>query len=185
MADNTFRPDESGRWTGQNRTGSRQPVESFYGSENDGGAAVPNEDTAGVGGAPATESGAVTGKKPGLLSGLRDWRLRSKLAAVLIIPTLTALVLGALRAVDDAAEAAKFQRTADQVAFAVKVTTVVHELQSERSLAVARLSSGNPLLQTGLDAQIAKVDREVKEMPRDLAKVPEIGDRHQIRFVRR
>ena len=28
------------------------------------------------------------------------------------------------------------------------------------------------------------VDREVKEMPRDLAKVPEIGQRHQIRFVR-
>ena len=28
------------------------------------------------------------------------------------------------------------------------------------------------------------VDREVKEMPRDLAKVPEIGKRHQIRFVR-
>lgn len=29
-----------------------------------------------------------------------------------------------------------------------------------------------------------EVDREVKEMPRDLAKVPEIGQRHQIRFVR-
>ena len=28
------------------------------------------------------------------------------------------------------------------------------------------------------------VDREVKEMPRDLAKVPQIGQRHQIRFVR-
>jgi quercetin dioxygenase-like cupin family protein len=29
-----------------------------------------------------------------------------------------------------------------------------------------------------------EVEREVKEMPRDLAKVPEIGSRHQIRFVR-
>ena len=95
---------------------------------------------------------------------MRDWRLRSKLAAVLIIPTLTALALGALRVVDDAQEAAEFQRTADQVAFAVKVTTVVHELQNERGLAVARLASANQLLQTGLDSQIAKVDREVTNL---------------------
>jgi signal transduction histidine kinase/TolA-binding protein len=95
---------------------------------------------------------------------MRDWRLRSKLAAVLIIPTLTALALGAVRVVDDAREAAEFQRTADQVAFAVKVTTVVHELQNERSLAVARIASRNSLLQTGLDAQIAKVDREVADL---------------------
>jgi len=29
-----------------------------------------------------------------------------------------------------------------------------------------------------------EVEREVREMPRDLAKVPEIGERHQIRFAR-
>ncbi|MCR6484303.1 nitrate- and nitrite sensing domain-containing protein [Amycolatopsis sp. OK19-0408] len=142
-----------GRWTDQGFT-----------STNDGGAAVSNEDAAGVGGAPAQLPGADPGRKAGFFSGMRDWRLRSKLAAVLIIPTLTALALGALRVVDDAQQAAEFQRTADQVAFAVKVTTVVHELQNERSLAVARISSNNQLLQTGLDSQIAKVDREVANL---------------------
>ena len=34
------------------------------------------------------------------------------------------------------------------------------------------------------EAFFRDVDREVKEIPRDMAKVPEIGDRHQIRFVR-
>jgi quercetin dioxygenase-like cupin family protein len=29
------------------------------------------------------------------------------------------------------------------------------------------------------------LDREVRELPRDLAKVPEIGERHQIHFVRK
>ena len=58
------------------RPGGRWTDQGFTSTNDDGGAAVPNEDTAGVGGAPATESGAVTGKKPGLLSGLRDWRLR-------------------------------------------------------------------------------------------------------------
>ncbi|MDX3193239.1 nitrate- and nitrite sensing domain-containing protein [Streptomyces sp. MN03-5084-2B] len=136
---------------------------------------MPNEDAAGVGGAPAQSPGADPGRKAGLFSGMRDWRLRSKLAAVLIIPTLTALALGAVRVIDDAREAAEFQRTADQVAFAVKVTTVVHELQNERSLAVARISSQNQLLQTGLDSQIAKVDREVGGL-RDAARTLQYDD---------
>lgn len=146
------------------RPGGRWNNQGFTSTNDDGGAAVPNEDTAGVGGAPARLPGADPGRKSGLFSGMRDWRLRSKLAAVLIIPTLTAAVLGALRVVDDAQEAGEFQRTADQVAFAVKVTTVVHELQNERSLAVARIASANSLLQTGLDAEIAKVDREVADL---------------------
>ncbi|WP_410669775.1 nitrate- and nitrite sensing domain-containing protein [Amycolatopsis sp. cmx-4-68] len=146
------------------RPGGRWTDQGFTSTNDDGGAAVPNEDAAGVGGAPAQSPGDSPGRKAGLFSGMRDWRLRSKLAAVLIIPTLTALALGALRVVDDAREATEFQHTADQVAFAVKVTTVVHELQNERSLAVARISSHNSLLQTGLDAQIAKVDREVADL---------------------
>ncbi|RSD20290.1 sensor histidine kinase [Amycolatopsis eburnea] len=146
------------------RPGGRWTDQGFTSTNDDGGAAVPNEDAAGVGGAPAQSPGESPGRKAGFFSGMRDWRLRSKLAAVLIIPTLTAAVLGALRVVDDAREAAEFQRTADQVAFAVKVTTVVHELQNERSLAVARIASGNSLLQTGLDSQIAKVDREVADL---------------------
>lgn len=133
--------------------------------EDDGGAAVPNEDTAGVGGTPARETGdGPGGKVAGSFLGLRNWRLRSKLAAVLIIPTLTALALGGLRVFDDGSEAARFQDTADQVAFADKITLVVHELQSERALAVARLASQDGSRQTGLDAQIAKVDRAVDDL---------------------
>ncbi|WP_181776987.1 sensor histidine kinase [Amycolatopsis pittospori] len=133
-------------------------------NEDDGGAAVPNEDTAGVGGAPARETGDGPGGKAGSFLGLRNWRLRSKLAAVLIIPTLTALALGTLRVIDDSSEAARFQDTADQVAFADKITSVVHELQSERALAVALKASNDPSRQTGLDAQIAKVDRAVDDL---------------------
>ncbi|WP_410581646.1 nitrate- and nitrite sensing domain-containing protein [Amycolatopsis sp. lyj-108] len=132
--------------------------------EDDGGAAVPNEDTAGVGGAPARDTGDGPGGKAGSFLGLRNWRLRSKLAAVLIIPTLTALALGTLRVIDDSGEAARFQDTADQVAFADKITLVVHELQSERALAVAKIASGDPSRQAGLDAQISKVDRAVDDL---------------------
>ncbi|MBB4687969.1 sensor histidine kinase [Amycolatopsis jiangsuensis] len=126
---------------------------------------MPNEDAAGAGGAPARESGS-SGRRS--FFALGNWRLRSKLALILIIPTLTALVLGVLRVVDDVREAAQLGRTADQVAFAQKVTGVVHDLEGERALAVARIASGDPLRQAGLDAQVAKVDRGVDDL-RDAA----------------
>jgi signal transduction histidine kinase len=100
----------------------------------------------------------------GSFLGVRNWRLRNKLAAVLIVPTLTALALGGLRATDELQQANQFQQTASQVDFAVKVTAVVHELQAERSLAVARISSGEAARQPALDAQVAKVDRVVDDL---------------------
>nr|WP_202507456.1 nitrate- and nitrite sensing domain-containing protein [Amycolatopsis rubida] len=90
--------------------------------------------------------------------------MRSKLALILLIPTITALVLGVLRVVDDVQSAVDLNHTANQVAFAEKVTAVVHDLQRERALAVVRISSGDPLRQTGLDAQMAKVDRDVDDL---------------------
>ncbi len=159
VSDNRPRQQYGQFENGMSKMGSPGP------NEDDGGAAVPNEDTAGVGGTPARETGdGPGGKVAGSFLGLRNWRLRSKLAAVLIIPTLTALALGGLRVFDDGSEAARFQDTADQVAFADKITLVVHELQSERALAVARLASQDGSRQTGLDAQIAKVDRAVDDL---------------------
>ncbi|PFG48983.1 histidine kinase/DNA gyrase B/HSP90-like ATPase [Amycolatopsis sulphurea] len=133
--------------------------------DDDGGAAVPNEDTTGVGGAPARERAS---RGDSSFFALGNWRLRSKLALILIIPTLTALVLGVLRVVDDVRQATQLSRTADQVAFAQKVTSVVHDLEGERALAVARISSRDALRQAGLDAQVAKVDRGVDDL-RDAA----------------
>ncbi|WIY05279.1 nitrate- and nitrite sensing domain-containing protein [Amycolatopsis mongoliensis] len=166
------------------RPGGRWTDQGFTSTNDDGGAAVPNEDAAGVGGTPAQSPGDAPGRKAGLFSGMRDWRLRSKLAAILLIPTLTALVLGTLRVVDDAQQATEFQHTAEQVAFAVKVTTVVHELQNERSLAVARIASANPLLQTGLDSQIAKVDREVADLRNAAATLSYDDDATKDRYTR-
>ncbi|NEC60409.1 HAMP domain-containing protein [Amycolatopsis rubida] len=136
--------------------------ESTGPSGPDGGAAVPNEDTAGAGEASAQENAGTAQQRSWLALG--NWRLRSKLALILLIPTITALVLGVLRVVDDVQSAVDLNHTANQVAFAEKVTAVVHDLQRERALAVVRISSGDPLRQTGLDAQMAKVDRDVDDL---------------------
>ena len=158
-----------------------QHVGEVFSSPNDGGKAVPRKDAAGVGGAPAQRDGTNGPPKraAGSVLRIRNWRLRSKLAAVLIVPTLTALGLGGLRASDELRLAGQLQQTASQVEFAVKVTSVIHDLQAERSLSVARISSGDPDRQAALDVQIAKVDRVVEDLRNAAAqlKTPDVATR--------
>ncbi|MFD2417431.1 sensor histidine kinase [Amycolatopsis pigmentata] len=103
---------------------------------------------------------------------LRNWRLRSKLAVVLAIPTLTALVLGGLSAQDKLSEAKAFDRTTAQVDFAGKVNEVVHQLQSERALSVTKIIVPNESrVQTALNEQIATVDDAVAALRDNEAKL--------------
>jgi signal transduction histidine kinase len=94
---------------------------------------------------------------------MRNWRLRTKLIAVLFVPTLTALALGGLRVKADLDAAADFRHTVSQVDFARNVTAVVHELQKERTLSVARVANGRGGARADLDAQIIKVDQAIND----------------------
>jgi signal transduction histidine kinase len=93
---------------------------------------------------------------------MRNWRLRTKVIAVIVVPTLTALILGGLRAKVDLDRAAEFRQTVSQVDLARNVTSVVHELQKERTLAVARVASSGQGPRTELDTQINLVDQAVR-----------------------
>ncbi|MGH3920307.1 MAG: hypothetical protein ACRDSG_14925, partial [Pseudonocardiaceae bacterium] len=63
---------------------------------------------------------------------LRDWRLRTKLTAVLLVPLVLAGVLGVLRVTDLVGEANDFAAVARQVGLAQQVGLAVHDLQGER-----------------------------------------------------
>jgi signal transduction histidine kinase len=90
---------------------------------------------------------------------VRNWRLRTKILAVLIVPTLTALVLGGLRAQEDLRRADDFRQTVNQVDLARNVTAVVHELQKERTLAVDNVARNRTNERAQLDSQINAVER--------------------------
>jgi signal transduction histidine kinase len=92
---------------------------------------------------------------------MRNWRLRTKLIAVLVVPTLTALVLGGLRVKADLDRANEFRQTVSQVELAQAVTNVVQELQKERTLSVARVAGGRSGARQELDGQIAKVESSI------------------------
>lgn len=103
---------------------------------------------------------------------LRNWKLRSKLAVVLAIPTLTALALGGLSAQDKLSEANAFDRTTAQVDFAARVNEVVHLLQSERALSVTKIILPNgDRVQTSLNAQIAQVDDAVAALRDEVSRL--------------
>jgi signal transduction histidine kinase len=92
---------------------------------------------------------------------MRNWRLRTKLIAVLVVPTLTALVLGGLRVKADLDRATDFRQTVSQVELAQAVTNVVQELQKERTLSVARVAGGRTGSRADLDAQLVKADAAI------------------------
>lgn len=94
---------------------------------------------------------------------MRNWRLRTKLIAVLVVPTLTALALGGLRVKADLDRADEFRQTVSQVELAESITAVVHELQKERTLSAARVAAGRQGPRADLDAQVIKVDAAVTE----------------------
>jgi nitrate/nitrite sensing protein/histidine kinase/DNA gyrase B/HSP90-like ATPase/HAMP domain-containing protein len=93
--------------------------------------------------------------------GLRNWRVRSKLIAVLVIPAVAFLVLASFgigSLVGNAQALGKGQRLAE---LGQEVTALVHELQSERDLTAALVESGDKGVRNALGQQEPRVDRAV------------------------
>ncbi|MET0238172.1 MAG: nitrate- and nitrite sensing domain-containing protein [Kibdelosporangium sp.] len=108
---------------------------------------------------------------------MRNWRLRTKVLAVLIVPTLTALALGGLRAQEDLQRADDFRQTVNQVDLARNVTFVVHELQKERTLAVDNVARGKPASRAELDTQINRVNSAREQLSEAVKRVNEAATR--------
>lgn len=93
---------------------------------------------------------------------LRDWRLRTKITAVLVVPLVLAGVLGALRVTDLAREAQSFSALSRQIGLAQQLGFVVYDLQGERYRVAAMLATESPVdraaLRTDVQAQAQRVD---------------------------
>jgi signal transduction histidine kinase len=95
---------------------------------------------------------------------LRNWPLRSKQIVVILVPTLTAVLLGYLRISTELAKADEFGRTVSQVNLSATITQLVHDLQGERDLVVGRVASGRTGDVDDVTAQISNVDRDVEAL---------------------
>ncbi|WP_323373781.1 sensor histidine kinase [Plantactinospora alkalitolerans] len=72
---------------------------------------------------------------------LRDWRMRTKLGAVLVVPSIAFLVLAGAQTGALVGQAGQLGEFADQVGVGREITALIHELQRERDQTAGELSA--------------------------------------------
>ncbi|WP_198048278.1 nitrate- and nitrite sensing domain-containing protein, partial [Saccharomonospora iraqiensis] len=116
---------------------------------------------------PGRGAAAGTGRVGGRWR-LRNWRLRTKLLAMLLIPSVAVLALVGLRAKADLDRAAGFAEAAERVRVDGTVAEVVHQLQRERDLTVRHVAEGRQGPRERLLAQQDRVDAAIGAFDRTL-----------------
>ena len=93
--------------------------------------------------------------------GLRNWRVRSKLVAVLVIPAVAFLVLASFGIRSSVRNAQAFDQGNRLAGLGRQVTALVHELQAERDLSAGVIASRSERrdLDNALAAQQQRVDQ--------------------------
>src|SRR5215217_7728902 len=115
--------------------------------------------------------------------GLRNWRVRSKLIAVLVIPAVAFLVLASFGIGALVGNAQSFEEGRRLAELGRQVTALVHELQTERDLSAAFTVSANQDVGKALAAQQQRANvaagayREAEEPLYD-----DLGDRLRGKF---
>ncbi|MEW9532994.1 nitrate- and nitrite sensing domain-containing protein [Microbispora sp. NPDC049125] len=103
---------------------------------------------------------------------LRNWRVRSRLVALILIPTVAALLLGGLRVSTSISTAAGYQQINDLARLVDRVAGLTQELQAERDRAAWNATIGRPAKATAtVTTQIGLVDKaaaQVKDLATDL-----------------
>ncbi|MFD4641487.1 nitrate- and nitrite sensing domain-containing protein [Lentzea sp. NPDC058436] len=135
------------------------------------------------------DNGAGTGSGSARSAGwrLRNWRLRTKLLAVLLIPTVCALALGGLRVRTDLQAATEFNNLANQIRLETAVADLVQQLQRERDLSVSYVASNKKVDRVVLERQLRRVNdtseafrNKISELSSDLN--PAAVERFQVAF---
>ena len=128
-------------------------------------------DTGAAGSGPP-DSGPSTGAVPGDRGvsrwRLRNWRLRSKLAVVLLVPALSTLTLAGLRLNTQLDDVELFGQVQRELQLSAQVAAVSDALQLERDAAVAFVAAGRVENSPEFTARSSKVDTEVGRL-RDVA----------------
>src|SRR5512132_3341863 len=120
---------------------------------------------------------------PGRSIGLRNWRVRSKLIAVLVIPAVAFLVLASFGIGSLVGNAQGFEDGRRLAELGRQVTALVHELQTERDLSDAFTVSGNKDVGKALGEQQSRTNQAVGAYREAEASLyDDLGDRLRGRF---
>jgi Nitrate and nitrite sensing/Histidine kinase-, DNA gyrase B-, and HSP90-like ATPase len=115
--------------------------------------------------------------------GLRNWRVRSKLIAVLVIPALAFVVVASLSIGSLVGDAQAFEDGRRLAELSRQVTALVHELQAERDLSVAFTATADKGVRNALGQQQPRVNQAVAAYREAEAPLyDDLGERLQGRF---
>ena len=115
--------------------------------------------------------------------GLRNWRVRSKLIAVLVIPAVAFLVVAGFGIGSLVGNAQAFEDGRRLAELGRQVTALVHELQAERDLSVAFTASADKGVGKALGQQQPQVNQAVAAYREAEAPLyDDLGERLQGRF---
>ncbi|MGH3550790.1 MAG: nitrate- and nitrite sensing domain-containing protein [Pseudonocardiaceae bacterium] len=92
----------------------------------------------------------------------RNWPVVVKLAAVLLVPTIVALVAGILRIVDEAGAAPGYARISQIVRVQQQLSDLIGAVERERDMATAFVATGRLADRRPLDVQFRSVDSSVQ-----------------------
>jgi signal transduction histidine kinase len=101
----------------------------------------------------------------------RHWKVRSKLAAVLLVPAIAFLVLASINMAGQIGSARDFGRGANVAEFGRQASTLVHELQAERDIAAGYVAAGREPSNQGQIDKITADNAKLKD-PSKAAPVP-------------
>src|SRR5215207_4986482 len=128
---------------------------------------------------PASPPASASGRS----IGLRNWRVRSKLIAVLVIPAVAFLVVAGFGIGTLVGNAQAFEDGRRLAELGRQVTALVHELQTERDLSVAFTASADKGVRNALSQQQPRVNQAVAAYREAEAPLyDDLGERLQGRF---
>jgi hypothetical protein len=129
------------------------------------------------------ETTSLPASDPGRSIGLRNWRVRSKLIAVLVIPAVAFLVVAGFGIGSLVGNAQAFEDGRRQAELGRQVTALVHELQAERDLSGAFTVSGNQDVGKALRQQQSRANASADAYREAEAPLyDDLGDRLRGRF---
>ncbi|WP_248960553.1 sensor histidine kinase [Sphaerisporangium perillae] len=73
---------------------------------------------------------------------LKNWRVRSRLIALIIIPTIVGVILGGVQLTNAIATSSEYRRLTEVATLVQKIDTLVHEVDRERDLTAWYLADG-------------------------------------------
>ncbi|MCG5219070.1 nitrate- and nitrite sensing domain-containing protein [Streptosporangium soli] len=110
---------------------------------------------------------------------LKNWRVRTRLIALILLPTLAAVILGGFRVVSSVSSAVEYERVRTTAELAAGLSLLVHGLQEERDVSARFVEQGRPASGLAvLREQYDAVDGAVKEIRPKLSAIldPAGGD---------